>query len=190
MADMKVFGLGLSKTGTNSLTQALNILGYNTLHFPRFRYINHECYLYYEEFQHYDAFTDTPIAATYKTLDKQFPDSKFILTVRDMDTWLRSCERHFKPGRFDNHVTHPDSNYLHLQLYNSTDFDREKFEFAYFRHYYDVLLYFSGERKNDLLILDIVNGDSWDQLCGFLSKTVPQEDFPCENKKSYEMKTR
>ena len=30
----KIFGLGLSKTGTSSLGEALNILGINTIHYP------------------------------------------------------------------------------------------------------------------------------------------------------------
>ncbi len=40
--------------------------------------------------------TDFPVPLIYKRLDRGYPDSKFILTVRDTESWLTSVEKHFK----------------------------------------------------------------------------------------------
>jgi hypothetical protein len=66
----KVFGIGLSKTGTTSLSAALAILGYRSKHFPKD-----------EDFARYDAFSDITVAMKFKTLDRFFPGSQFIYTV-------------------------------------------------------------------------------------------------------------
>ena len=75
----KVFGIGLSKTGTTSLSAALAILGYRSKHFPKD-----------EDFARYDAFSDITVAMKFKTLDRFFPGSQFIYTVRDEPAWLAS----------------------------------------------------------------------------------------------------
>jgi len=47
----KIFGIGLSGTGTNSLCKALEELGYPAKHYP----------LGLEDFDRYEAFADTPV---------------------------------------------------------------------------------------------------------------------------------
>ena len=79
---IKIFGIGLSRTGTTSLTLALSELGLHAYHFPRGR----------EVIDSVDAATDTPVAAWYQDLDAAYPDSKFILTLRHRPEWLDSCE--------------------------------------------------------------------------------------------------
>jgi Sulfotransferase domain/UDP-glucoronosyl and UDP-glucosyl transferase len=86
----KVFGIGLSRTGTSSLTQALNILGYKAIHFPHDNVTRAELYRFFASgsgrlslslLQEADAITDTPACCVYKALDQGYPGSKFILTV-------------------------------------------------------------------------------------------------------------
>lgn len=173
----KVFGIGLSKTGTSSLTTALNILGYKAKHFPLrlLRYNNGKLEIDLGQVGNYDAITDIPIARFYQKLYHTFPDSKFILTTRNLEGWLDSCRRHFWPGQIiksDNWI-----NQLHKDIYNSIDFDREKFENAYLNHKKEVLSFFE-DKENRLLVLDIINGDGWKMLCKFLDKPVPQAPFP------------
>ena len=69
----KIFGIGLSKTGTTSLARALEILGYKTRD-----YIGVSSYTRGElssidlaEIEANDAFTDTPIPSFYKELDRR-----------------------------------------------------------------------------------------------------------------------
>src|SRR5688572_18590389 len=95
----KVFGVGLSKTGTSSLTEALNILGIRSVHFPNDERTFEElrCAQYrLSVLDEYQSVTDTPVAPYFAQLDSAWPGSKFILTVRDKSEWLRSAEAHWE----------------------------------------------------------------------------------------------
>jgi hypothetical protein len=96
---MKVFGIGFHKTGTSSLAGALYTLGYNVtgyfgIHDPDIeKNVFEQAYI---RANRYDAVQDTPWPVLYKELDRWFPGSKFILTVRTSDTWIMSVKKHFK----------------------------------------------------------------------------------------------
>ena len=68
---MKVFGIGLTRTGTTSLTEGLKVLGYSAIHCP----------MSYKEIDSFEASTDTAVAARFEFLDLLYPESKFILTT-------------------------------------------------------------------------------------------------------------
>jgi hypothetical protein len=86
----KVFGIGLSKTGTTSLAHALEHLGYETVSWARNGRI-----LGWPEFYIADAATDTPCCTQFEVLYHTFEDAKFIYTVRDKEDWTRSIKTHF-----------------------------------------------------------------------------------------------
>ena len=154
----KVFGVGLGRTGTKSFASAMKTLGFNFLHMPR------ESRLWLGR---YDGANDIVVADNYKRLDRKFPNSKFILTIRDKESWLKSIARKSlnkprtrdgkrKPGRFRQ-----GEFLIDLETYSS----------RYDNHVADVLDYFK-DRPNDLLIFDVIGGDSWDKLCPFVCKKV------------------
>jgi len=92
----KVFGIGLSHTGTRSLNQALNILGIKAVHWPLDGHTYHELSnnIYrLSILKKYQGITDITTAPFYPQLDKTYPGSKFILTVRDKGTWLKSMKK-------------------------------------------------------------------------------------------------
>src|SRR5215212_6804140 len=91
----KVFGIGLSRTGTTSLTKALRILGYRAVHCPLsiVRFNGKGLQLSAEVVDRYDAFTDSPVARMYRELDYACPGSKFILTTRPIEKWMASVRR-------------------------------------------------------------------------------------------------
>jgi len=94
----KVFGIGLSRTGTRSLTQALQVLGFDAIHYPAdedtYAELAHgQCEL--SVLRNYDALTDITTVPYYQQLDKIYPGSKFILTVSDREGWLKSCRNHW-----------------------------------------------------------------------------------------------
>jgi hypothetical protein len=164
---MKVFGIGLSRTGTSSLACALADVGLHAYHYPENR----------ELIDSVDAATDTPVAAWFRELDVAYPGAKFILTQRYLPDWLDSCEVFWKEnaGNFDEFAWK-----IHRQLYGREDFDRLAFANAYSRHRTDVLNHFSG-RDQDLLLMDICDGDGWEQLCPFLGLDIPSTPFPRRN---------
>jgi hypothetical protein len=168
----KVFGIGLAKTGTTSLCAALRILGYSAIDFP----------IGLRGVEHHDAATDIPIADSFELLDRRYPRSKFIYTVRQRDDWIRSCDTHWV--RFINcgRETRPEAVELIKRLYGTIDFDATLFREAYDRHESRVLSYFSS-RSDDLLVIDVCAGESgWKSLCTFLGKEMPNVPFPHVNK--------
>jgi hypothetical protein len=171
----KVFGIGFQKTATSSLGEALELLGYS-VHGPfgwtdpEIRYTAlHRAMSIAND---YDAFQDFPWALLYKQLDDKFPGSKFILTLRDEECWFKSMVKHFgvraTPMReWVYGVPYPRGQRdIYIQRYRS--------------HNEEVKSYFQG-RPNDLLVMNITEGDAWNVLCPFLGHAVPDADFPRAN---------
>ena len=174
----KVFGIGFHKTGTSSLGVALELLGYHVCGMFGINAKDIERIIYEESFKlvdQYDAFQDNPWPLIYQELDQRYPNSKFILTVRPPEDWIRSTVKHY--GIRDNSmrawiygVGHPKGN-------------ESRYLERYQRHNREVEEYFKN-RPNDFLVLDITKGDQWDKLCLLLDKPIPSVDFPHENQAS------
>jgi len=166
----KIFGLGLSKTGTTSLHHAFKELGFVSKHFPKVPE------LFTGQFRcldKYDAACDVSIVPYYPQLDAAYPDSKFILTVRNVDDWLRSMESWWRAER-------KPSEYMiqvRLAVYGVHTFHPGRLKYVYERHTADVEQYFA-ERPGDLLKLNICAGEGWEKLCPFLGKPVRGTNFP------------
>ncbi|SHG20543.1 3'-Phosphoadenosine 5'-phosphosulfate (PAPS) 3'-phosphatase [Desulfacinum infernum DSM 9756] len=176
----KIFGIGLSKTGTTSLANALAILGYRVKDNPGLRHytpgsLPDELITVVDA---HDAVTDTPIPSFFRQLDERYPGSKFILTVRDRTAWLRSCRKQFTQAHAEKQSE--AHRRLFMDLYGCVTFDEDKFSSGYERHLNRVLEYFS-DRPEDLLILDITGGEGWEKLCPFLGRSIPDQPFPKAN---------
>jgi sulfotransferase family protein len=166
----KIFGIGLSKTGTTSLHHALMQMGFNSKHYPQ------QSGLFACDFSGldpYDAVTDIPVAAYYAQLDQAFPGAKFILTVRDVDDWLASMERWLSRSRRPNEFMLQ----MRLVVYGTIKYHRGRLKQVYERHVQGVEDYFRA-RPNDLLVMNICAGDGWGKLCAFLGKPAPKVEFP------------
>lgn len=177
---MKIFGIGLSKTGTTSLASALEMLGYRTKDYPGLTtYAPGDLSSVDPDIlERHEALTDTPIPSFYRELDQRFPGAKFILTVRDMDGWLLSCKKQFtaKLAEKQNEA----HNRLFTDLYGTAVFDEPLFRRGYQRFVEGVKDYFR-DRPQDLLILDVAGGEGWEKLCPFLGKPIPDMPFPKAN---------
>jgi hypothetical protein len=195
----KVFGIGLSKTGTTSLTEALELLGYRTGHGPAGPATREEFYRFFATGSdrihlsvlnnYYDALTDAPVCCLYQALDKTYPGSKFILTVREKQSWLRSYQHQWEVSdRFsgptsDSPVAHY-TRFINQKLFGHPGTQKAPAEIlsaAYDRYIAEVLDYFR-ERPHDLLLLDICGGEGWSKLAPFLGVLIPQMPFPWKNR--------
>jgi Sulfotransferase domain/Inositol monophosphatase family len=177
---MKIFGIGLSKTGTTSLAGALEVLGYHTRDYPgltRYEPGKLES-IDAQVLEQHEALTDTPIPSFYRELDRHYPGSKFVLTVRDMDAWLLSCKKQFTAKLAEKQ--NDAHNRLFIDMYGTAVFDEELFRRGYQRFVDGVLAYFA-QRPADLLVLDVAAGQGWNELCAFLGKPVPELAFPKSN---------
>ncbi|MCB9592634.1 MAG: hypothetical protein H6719_07870 [Sandaracinaceae bacterium] len=186
-ANYKVFGLGLSRTGTRSLTAALHTLGIDAVHYPvdedTFRALE-SGKLDFRFMQAFDGITDITASPYFAQLDAMYPDAKFVLTLRDEETWLRSCHNHWL-GRDPFEVTSSRGREIHLQIrrflraatYGTYRFEPERFRWVYRQHVAAVRRYFA-DRPGKLLELDIVSGSGWGPLCEFLGRPMPDQPFP------------
>jgi hypothetical protein len=201
----KVFVIGANKTGTTTLAAALKSFGYHlgdqvvaeVLHHrhsldgdvgPIVRYCRSA-----------NAFQDVPFSApgTYEVLDRAFPGSRFVLTVRSTpEEWYESYTRFFARvlGTGDRLPTadelrerpHPSPGfYLGLvTLMGTTEaepFDRATCIDHYTRHNAAVRAYFE-HRPGDLLELNVAQPDALDRLSTFLGKTSPLDALPHLNR--------
>lgn len=187
----KVFGIGLSRTATKSLTLALNILGISVIHYPNNAATYHDLvtgnykFSVLEDFQ---GITDITVVPYYAQLDKLFPGSKFILTTRDRTDWLNSMETHWKDKPIVEDAGGDITKiklrqFLRAAVYGIHNFDRERLGYIYDLHHKNVLEYFR-DRPEDLLIINICQGEGWDKLCPFLRQPLPTRMFPLMDSKS------
>ena len=133
----------------------------------------------------------------FKHLDRAFPGSKFILTVRhNAEEWYQSLTRfHAKKfgegGRIPTADDLRDADYVRkgfmynlVKLYGTSDHD--PYEKAVLKQHYDthnrtVIDYFA-ERPGDLLVINLTEADSYQEFAGFLGVAPQRTEFPWENR--------
>lgn len=175
MFDGKIFGIGFHKTGTSSLARALDMLGYNVTSSFGLTDTNiaetvvSQAYGIVPQF---DAFQDNPWPIIYRELDEQFPNSKFILTIRPTEKWLNSVVQHFG-GR---------TTVMREWIYGVGDprGNEAIYRARYEQHNDEVRGYFVS-RPGQLLILNLTEGEGWEKLCPFLNAPIPTDPFPHTN---------
>lgn len=210
-----IFCVGLQKSGTSSLNKALRVLGYTVKSYipeliaPMDKWrigsesaeegwtFDPEKHVDLSILNDYDGFSDNPcsFAPVYKTVDKEFPNAKFILTIRSREKWANSAKKHcdqamyhsvheyrinnFKNYDPDKDIIYSNDNmglieYLYQTPYKHMDL--EAFAKHYDEHHAGVFEYFKD--RDDFLVLDLEKGDGWEELCAFLGKEVPKRHFP------------
>lgn len=180
----RIFGIGMQRTATTSLTHALTTLGYDSAHWKS----AHWAKAIWEEMKRYGnsptlersyALCDLPIPLLFRELDVAYPGSKFILTLRDEEAWVNSVRTHWSDKNPFRHQwdTDPFTHRIHTELYGRRKFDEQVMRERYRRHNAEVLAYFKN-RPRDLLVMNMSGGAGWYQLCGFLRKPLPITAYP------------
>jgi hypothetical protein len=185
----KIFVIGHNKTATTSVIKNIADFGFKVGHqmtgeLMLYEYLNNNFNPIIEHCKTADAFKDVPFSLhnTYKHLDIAFPNSKFILTIRDNeDEWYDSIVRfHTKifKGKLPDAKSLKESKYIkigwqylvHAKTYNVEDndlYNKEKLVMYYKKHNEDVENYFK-DRPNDLLILNVKEINGYKKFCVFL----------------------
>jgi hypothetical protein len=177
---MKVFGIGLNKTGTTSLGHALEILGQQKHISCNSRltkyWANNNLSPIISIAEKYDNFEDWPWPLVYKELYNEFEDAKFILTKRSSaEKWYESlCKHSLKTGPTEfrrliyGHSMPQGFKTEHIQFYN--------------RHNKEVIKFFQQNAPDKLLVISFEDGNNWQKICGFLNKEIPKIEFPLLNR--------
>jgi glycosyltransferase involved in cell wall biosynthesis len=181
----RIFGIGMHKTATTSLNSALKTIGLDSAHWLSAHWARR---IWEEMMQDGRSLTleksyaliDLPLALLYRQIDFAYPGSKFILTKRHPEKWIKSVENHWDETKNPFRSawdTDPFSHRVHKLLYGQKNFDRELFMKRYHRHNNEVLQYFS-QRPTDLLVMEMDDGAGWSDLCSFLKVKTPNTEYP------------
>ncbi|MEO5906751.1 MAG: sulfotransferase family protein [Saprospiraceae bacterium] len=175
----KIFCIGFQKTGTTSLGGALQMLGFSVCgvrydFLPCLREGNIKRIT--DVVRQYDAFKDNPWPVLYQHMDTHFPGSKFILTLREESSWLRSLINHFN--------TTPSDMQLYIYGKPCPKGNEQLYLETYRTHNREVLAHFN-QRPEDLLTIDLTKESSWEKICSFLAVPIPAVPFPHQNRGKY-----
>ena len=181
---LKIFGIGVSKTGTTTLARALGDLGFQVLDW--FNPLTREL-MCDDDLHLFDAFTDAPAATGFERLYHLFSHSLFIYTVRPIDSWKQSILQHLRRHYGVNGFEHarrelllPDRFHYGRQFSNlrqSLYFNHSSFEAAYLAHDRRVRIFFQDKPPGRLLEFNIFAGDGWRSCAPSLAGRYPPRRF-------------
>lgn len=192
---LRVIGAGFGRTGTLSLRQALEHLGFGPCGHMHTNFEHPERFAHWEEalrrkeagelidwrplLEGYPAIVDWPAASFWRELAAAHPAAKVILTVRDPARWFDSMQDTIFPFLASLEVTGgpglPGAVIVDATFDRRTD-DRAHCEGVSTRHIETVRGTIPEDR---LLVFDVREG--WEPLCAFLGVQIPDTPFPRTN---------
>jgi len=173
----KIFGIGLSRTGTTSLHHTLIALGYTSRHFVDALVSNPDAVIAE------DAIMDSPVPMLYQYLDKKYPNSKFILTTRNKANWLESMKWLFVHGKVIWNWPRSTQEY-HKKFYHTTKYNKKILSRHFDSFHEEVLTYFKN-RPGDLLVLNLDKEIEMKEICAFLGIPEKHVSFPKTNERKF-----
>lgn len=198
----KIFVIGFNKTGTTSVEKALSefdlILGHQrTAERLMLDVVKEEMGSLNKYCLTAEAFQDVPFSAPYvfKHLDTHYPNSKFVLTIRDSDEqWFNSIVRfHSKlwgenglpPTQHElekaNYVTQDYALKVSKFMYGDELYNEKIYKSIYNNHNKEVISYFK-DRPDDLLVVNVAKKEDYKKFCNFIGENPLHDSFSWENK--------
>ena len=195
---MKVICAGFLKTGTKSITKALQHLGFTVFDWEEqtYDFLDHWVDVFQNGvkpdvkrvYQNADVCVDIPGYFFFEEILEAFPDCKVILSVREEDSWIESLVRQLdSSSRSKISMLSPTARKMHyfvdsffnaaIGTFNtkSTYVIRKRYRI----HNHRVKSIVPADK---LLVYNVKEG--WKPLCDFLECEVPTIAFPHENIKA------
>ncbi|MFT7615708.1 MAG: glycosyltransferase involved in cell wall biosynthesis [Candidatus Woesearchaeota archaeon] len=180
----KVFVIGLSKTGTMSMTHWFRKTGYLAIHYKDTLDLlsikNNKIICNPKVASVFDALSDTPVAHYFKEIYQEYPNAKFIYLTRNKEKWLESCQKHFTKGHYK--VSNIIRKTFNVEVYGSKIFNRQKFSNTYDQHHTKVMTFFKDKQKQ-FISVDLSNKDAKNKIATFLQLKHTHQ-IPVRNKKT------
>ena len=174
---MKIVCIGQPKTATKSMAKIFQLLGFNTNNNPRcltntddFILLDNEIKYYFNDdtiekclqnIELFEAFHDYPYSFSYEYIYSHYPDTKFILTIRDSDKWFTSLSTY-------QDILGASNKKLLYKLYGYETFlfeNKEQIIDNYNIYNENIQKYFQN-KPNSLLIINISDDDNkYECLC-------------------------
>ena len=174
-----IFNIGLNKSGTTSLANALIYLGIPTLHYEYNGIEIQKIITKNKKKQRrllntldrkFNAFCDFTGEWHFQELYCQYPNSKFIFTTRPFKDWLSSYIKM-------KEITDPES-------FSTPQMEQLTYLNAIHRYFdqSNKIKNFFKDKPKQFIELKICEGEGWKELCIFLEKPIPDIPFPWANK--------
>ncbi len=192
---LKVIGAGFGRTGTLSLKNALEKIGFGPCYHMMEVFVRPEHVAMWHGlvfgkgmdwdklFDGFQSTVDWPACNFWRELSEHYPDAKVLLSVRNPEDWWRSMrDTIYQP------MTMPVSDKAPLMARQQMEmvrklvaegtfhgrFEDKSYAIEVFnRHLAEVKAAIDPKR---LLVMDVREG--WEPLCRFLGAAVPAEPFP------------
>ena len=137
----------------------------------------------------YPAACDVPIFYLWREIYHQWPNAKFILTIRDSNDWydsvmgsiihiLNGTYLSIKPG--DEFIFNLCREVLLNHFLKNTLHDRDTAQRIFENHNFEIE---NTIPKKQLLVMEIEEG--WTPICDFLGLSLPVYEFPNLNSRAY-----
>jgi len=198
---LQIIGSGFGRTGTKSLKEALEHLGFGPCHHmyevianpPQVAHwqalVDGRHVDWAEVFDGYVAQVDWPGAHVWRATLEAFPDAKVIHTHRPPEIWWASFSKTIGklmqvhsdmplPPHIEDMMTAAEVMIME-QTFGMRHPDAETAKAAFMQRLEDVRDTVPAER---LLVLDVAEG--WEPICAFLDVPVPAEPFPHRNRRN------
>lgn len=195
---LEIIGSGFGRTGTRSLKDAIETLGFGPCHHMAEVFANPEQVNHWqavaegrsvdldEVFAGYRSQIDWPGAHLWREAVLAFPEAKVIHSVRPADKWWSSFSRtigkllvHYRTIPLPPHMvtmTKAAEDFIGQQTFGGKWLDKDTAIAAFHRREAEVRATVPADR---LLVFDVADG--WEPLCAFLGRPVPDEPFPNRN---------
>lgn len=200
----KIFCVGANKTGTTSLWREFENLGFLVGRQKKAErlmphYISGDFDPIIDYCRTAQVFQDVPFSlpGTFVQMDRAFPNSKFILSIRDSpEQWYQSITKFhsklFGKGSLPTEDDLKNSDYIwkgwawqsHRAVFKTPEsepYHKETLIQFYINHNQSVLDYFA-QRPNDLLVINLGERGSYSRFLKFIDASSHRNDFPWENR--------
>ncbi len=195
---LKVIGPGFGRTGTKSLKEALEILGFGPCH-HMYEVVDNQDQIpkwvglangkpldWNEVFNGYNSQIDWPGAHYWRSTISAFPNAKVVMSVRPAELWWKSFDKTI--GKlmevyptldippFMSEILDMNVRIIGQGTFSGKWRDKDTAIEAFNQRLAEVKAEVPAER---LLVFDVAEG--WDPLCAFLGVDVPDQPFPHHN---------
>ena len=180
---LKIIGAGFGRTGTLSLKNALEQLGFGPCYHMTELFshpgadeqwgaiVNGAGVDWNTVFEGYQATVDWPACAFYKELMQAYPQAKVLLSVRDPEKWYESVSNTiYQVSRRPPPTTH--ASMIKTLIWEGTfhgRFEDKDYAIAIFQQHIEEVKQQVPVEK--LLVYDVKEG--WEPLCAFLGVAAP-----------------
>jgi hypothetical protein len=192
---MQVIGAGVGRTGTMSLRLALNQLGLGPCHHMEdvLKNMATQVPLWTDAlngnpnwsaiYSGFESAVDWPTAAFYRELAVEYPEAKFVLSVRSPESWAASFGATIYKALAGKENAPPEKRdwlVMAESIITSSGFppglDDDGLMYAFMRHNEMVKATIPANQ-----LLEFEAKDGWEPLCEFLGTAVPDMPFPRTN---------